>query len=291
MNYMTKTIAAGFIYLTLFSSCFTERQAYFLAPQNAAANPYHAMPMKSDSLKSAFYANGVYTNGSANDRQSDHVWSLEGSLHRSHNFGIFQAYYGANLTLGSYNISDYYRSDYRYSGGFIGTYYPVDTPYHIAATNKFFGAYGVSGGINLVMSHEHKKYNKHSEWRALGLETSLQNEFGEYNQFRKNLSDTGANVNFRNSFSAYLGLYTEWVWTSRYKTEGGVKLAWGLCINPENNYLKYLDRPITPLLNFSVNWHVTRNRYTGFMQINLGTYADNIQFGLTYRLTKKKAGQ
>ena len=288
---MTKLTLPGLIFLTLLNSCIPERRAYFLAPQNAAANSYHSIPMKSDSLRSTIYVNGVFRNGSSNDRQSDHVWSLEGSMHRSHNFDMFQAYYGANLTLGSYNISDYYRSTYQYGGGYFGTYYPVDTPYHIPASNKFFGAYGVFGGINLVFSHVHEKYHRHSEWRALGLETSLQNEFGDYNRFRKNLSDTGANINFRNSFSAYLGLYTEWVWTTRNKTEAGVKLTWGLCINPENNYYKYLESPITPLLNFSVSYHITKNHYTGFVQINLGTYADNIQFGLTYRLTKKKSGR
>jgi len=57
-----------------------ERQSYYLSPQNANSNPYRAIPMKADSLKSAIYMNGVFSTGSANDRAADHVTAFQGSF-------------------------------------------------------------------------------------------------------------------------------------------------------------------------------------------------------------------
>jgi len=72
--------------------------------------------MKMDSLKSSMYVSGIFSGGSANDRGADHVTMFQGSLHRSNNFGIFQAYYGANLSLGSYYVENYYNFSYNYNG-------------------------------------------------------------------------------------------------------------------------------------------------------------------------------
>jgi hypothetical protein len=273
-------IFSGCIFIFLFSSC-AYRQAYLLSPQNASSNPYQAIPMKSDSLKSAVYAGVSFFNGSANDRGADHVYGFQGSLHRSNNFGIFQAYYGGNFTLGSYQVTDYYN----YPMGY-GYPDPNDTVTHILGSGNFFGSYGVSGGINIVTIHQHLTEYRHSEWRALGLETSLQKEFGNYANWPDKLPDSAANVIFRKHFSAYIGLYTEWLWTNKHRTEFGIKMAGGMDLNPGSNYSNYHAASILPLYCFSVAYHFTKYRFTGFMQGNFGTYASNFQIGLSYRLSK-----
>ncbi len=144
-------IYAACIIIPLFTSCI-ERRTYYLSPQLANSNPYHAIPMKADSLKSAIYASTVFTSGSANDQGADHLFVFQGSVHRSNNFGIFQAYYGANLSLGSYHVSDYYNM--YYNQGYGNPYY-LDSLNHIPNSNNFFGSYGVSGGINIVSTHQH----------------------------------------------------------------------------------------------------------------------------------------
>jgi len=271
---------SGCIAISLFSSC-AYRQEYFLSPQNANSNPYHAIPMKADSLQSAMFVSAVFFNGEANDAGADHVFGFQGSFHRTNQFSIFQAYYGANFTLGSYQVTDYY--NYGQGYGYPNTY---DTAIHIPGVGCFFGSYGVSGGINLVVTHQHRRIYRHSEWRILGIETSLQKEFGKYADWRDKLPDTTANVIFRNHFSAYLGLYTEWLWTNKHKTEFGFKMSVGEDLNPGSHYTSYYAESILPLYSFSIAYHVTKARFTGFMQTNFGTYATNFQIGLSYRLGK-----
>jgi hypothetical protein len=275
-------IYAACIIIPLFTSCI-ERRTYYLSPQNANSNPYHAIPMKADSLKSAMYVSTVFTTGSANDQGADYLFVFQGSVHRSNNFGIFQAYYGANLSLGSYHVSDYYNV---YNLGYSYPYFQ-DTLNHIPNSNNFFGSYGVSGGINIVTTHPHLNKNKHSEWRILGLETSLQKEFGQYADFRDKLPDSTANIIFRKHFSAYMGLYSEWLWTNRDQVEFGFKMGFGTDLSPGSSYTNYFAPSILPLNCFSIAYHVKKDHFTGFIQTNFGTDASNIQFGLSYRLGKK----
>ncbi len=268
----------------LYSSCIPERQGYLLSPQNANSNPYHAIPMRSDSLKSAIYVNGLFSGGSANDRGADHVTMFQGSMHRSNNFGLFQAYYGAGFSLGSYYVEDFYNLNHHFSA--TNPLF-LDSSNHIPGSHNFFGTYGVSGGINLVTSHEHIRKSRHSEWRILGLETSLQSEFGAYSDMRGKLPDTAANVIFRKELSAYLGLYTEGLWTNRDNIEFGIKLAAGMDLNPGSSYSNYYTQSILPLYSFSITFHLKKDRFAGFLQSNFGTYADNVQIGFNYRLGRK----
>lgn len=272
---------SGCFVISLLNSCIY-RQGYYLSPLNANSSPYHAIPMKIDSLRSAIYVNGIFSNGSANDQGADHVTAFQGGIHRSNNFSIFQAYYGANLTLGSYRVSEYYNSTIFYGG--YGSPLINDSLNHIPNSVNFFGSYGVSGGIDIVTTHQHIRKYRHSEWRILGLETSLQREFGKYSDFRNKLPDTTANIIFRKHFSAYAGLYTEWIWTNKHKTEVGFKMAVGMDLSPGNCYSNYYAPSILPLHCFSIAYHVKKGHITGYIQANFGTYADNIQFGLSYRL-------
>ena len=247
---------------------------------------YHVIPMKSDSLKSAIYVNGIFSTGTANDQGADHVFLFQGGVHRSHNFGIFQAFYGASLSMGSYRVGEFYKP-YRDNLGNLLYPYKFDSLNRTPASSNFFGSYGFSGGINIVATHQHLKKSRHSEWRILGIETSMQNEFGKYADLRSKLPDTAANAIFRKQFSAYLGLYTEWLWSNQKQTEFGFKISAGEDLSPGSCYGRYYSELSLPLFSLSLNYHVTRQKYTGFMQVNFGSYASNIQFGLSYRLGKK----
>jgi len=278
---------ARLLCLSFLNSCMEARQGYYLSPDNSNSNPYHPIPLHSDSIRHAFYINGGYYIGMANYFGFDQVSVGQFSIQRSNNFGIFQAYYSADLHLGAYNIADFYNCHYRYSGGWFGSF-PIadDTIYHIPDKGKFFGSYGFSGGINIV-----KSSGRH-EWRALGIETTVQNEFGNYADFRKNLPDSAANLIFRNTLTATIGLYTDMIWKSRHERVYGFKFSGGFIINPRNNYSQMITdikstKNIFPLTYFSPCFHASREKVTGFIQFNFGSYADGFQMGFSYKLGKK----
>ncbi len=276
----------GFSMVYVFIGCTPERQGYLLSPQNNTSLPYHAIPMKEDSLRGATYLSGIFTMGSANARLADGLYALQGNIHRSNNLGLIQIYYGANLTLGSYLISDFYNYSH-YPG------YPTagDSLNHTPSSTHSFGSYGIMGGLNIVKTHSHIRKSTFSEWRILGLETSLQNEFGNYADYRHSLPDSAMNIIFRKHFNAYLGIYTEWLWTSRNKMEYGIKLSAGTDLNQTANFSNYYAYSIFPLYTFSIAVHVRKDRFVGFVQTNMSNYAANVQLGFNYRLGKSKTHQ
>jgi len=271
----------AFFIALLFCSCLAHRQGMYLSPLDSQTIPYHTIPLKSDSLKSAFYGSLIYSTGTANDRGQDWVRAGQVSIYRSHNLGNVQAYYGANATIGTYGLSDFYNSHYTpgnfsVSGGDI----PIDTFYHIPGRKYSFGSYGISGGINGV------KTLRHLEWRYLGFETSIQKEFGDYYEFRKNLVDTAANIIFKNNLTGTIGIYTESLWRNRYGTQYGLKFSLNMLINPKSDYTMQNTYGIFPISYFSMTFHMTTKHITGFMQGNFGTKAVSFQIGTSYRIGK-----
>jgi hypothetical protein len=274
-------LAAIFIPL-LFSSCLVHKRGMYLSPLDSQTVPYHTIPFKSDSLKSAIYGSIVYSTGTANDQGQDWIHAGQAYIYRSHNLGNVQAYYGGNFTLGTYGTSDFYNSHYT-SGqrGIIGGGdQPIDTFYHIHANRYFFGSYGVSAGINGV------KTLRRMEWRFLGLETSIQKEFGDYYKFRENLPDTAANIIFRNNLTALIGIYTESLWRNRHNTQYGLRFSLNMLINSKGNYTSQNTYSIFPVAYFSSSFHTTVKQFTGFMQVNFGTKAASFQIGTSYRMGK-----
>ncbi|HWK05239.1 MAG TPA: hypothetical protein VNS58_16475 [Puia sp.] len=113
---MRKTTAPFLLLLPaipfLFGGCIYS--SHFQSPFYGTSEPYHTIPLKSDSVPSATYVSGVFTEGGANDGLRDNVFSFTGSIYRSHNFGHFQGFYGGNVSLGSYNVGHYsYYNDAR----------------------------------------------------------------------------------------------------------------------------------------------------------------------------------
>jgi hypothetical protein len=70
-------------------------------------------------------------------------------------------------------------------------------------------------------------------------------------------------------------------------------MALGMMVNPQSDYTEFKPlnstaaSDIFPLTYFSMSFHTTREPYSAFIQLNLGTYADNFQIGMSCRLGKK----
>jgi len=205
----------------LLSGCI-RRQAFYVSPYNGLNNSYHSIPLRSDSLKSAFYVNSAIFTGSANDYGHDDMFAFQTSLSAGHNFGYFQAYYGAGITLGNYRVNTFdsfgiSRSvDYKIINQYAGS--------------KFFGTTGIEAGFNLVIPLGI------SEWRVLGIETSMQQEFGQYLQFRKQLPDSAATLVVRNSFLTTLGGYSEITAKTNHGSVG-FKIAIGTLLGSAYHHL------------------------------------------------------
>lgn len=262
------------IVFVLSAGCVTN--SYFLSPSNAASTPYHEVPVQSDSLRHAEYLGLLFTYGNENSQWRDNLIAGQIRFHRTNQFGIFQGYYGANLTLGDYHVAGYHLSPY-VNQRFDSIYYTAKS------SNQFFGDYGLNGGINIVSS-----FPGGGEWRIIGTEFSLWREFGNYYIYRKNLPDTAANVIFQNNLTGTLGLYTDFVAKSRQGVRIGYKLGWGVLLNPESDYSKaYYSGTINPIIYITNTVHVSTEKYSGFLQLNISSFhAINLQLGTAFHLDK-----
>lgn len=264
--------------LFFYNGCIPRTQpAYYLSPFDVNSNYYHAIPLKSDSINAAAYANLSFSAGQANAQSGDQLYAFHSNFHRSNNFGKFQAYYGAGLTLGSYHVADYYRVKYS-GGGFGGPLYS-DTIYHLPSSHDFFGAYGFSGGLNFALPFKHSK----GEWR-FGIQTSLQHEFGKYLSFRKSLPDSAIDILATDNWTKQIGIATEWVKRKR-SVELGYKIAVGWSFPSGSNYLG--DSSYGKPFYITNTIHLTKGKVNGFCQINVGNHTTTFQTGVNYMLCKK----
>jgi hypothetical protein len=279
---MKKNTPYLFGILSFCSSCHTLFQpAYYLSPLDINSNYYQAIPLKSDSIKRATYGSMAFTVGSANDQGRDHLYSFHSNFHQSHNLGNFQVYYGAGFALGSYHVAEYRRIYYQGGAGLYNPYI-ADTTYHIPSSNNFFGAYGINGGFNFV----HSFRNRPGEWR-IGVETSLQNEFGKYLSFRKSFPDSAIEILATYSWTKTMGGYVEWLWKRAYSpTLFGFKVSGGTSLISSATY-RGNQNSNSPFY-FSSTFHVTKEKITWFSQFNTGTYTNTFQTGINYVLGKKK---
>jgi hypothetical protein len=256
--------------LLILSSC-TQR-AFYLNPFTTNSHPYRTIPLKSDSIRSAGYLSAVFSMGGSNEGLRDGVFAFQPSYYRAHNLKNFQAYYGAGLSLGLYDVS-------RYSGKTKN----VDTALiNRLSGNKFVGGAGIFGGANIVSSFGR------TEWRVLGIEGTVQQEFGNYLGFRKKLPDTSVNAITRSKVSGTLGLYTDIIHKTR-KGSAGVKFAYGTSL--QRIWGNFRDYTRIPDIRTSIvpgyasfTFHVTKDQYTGFFQFNRGSYAGSLQLGMNYQL-------
>lgn len=263
---MKKTPYLLFAVIFIIQSCSTNYSS-FVSPLEATSFQYHTIPLQSDSVKSATYFSANVSLGSSLSN-NDFMYSFQANIHRSHNFGFLQAYYGAGILAGSYRFDRF--NDYNY---YPGTYNSFPSP-------KFFGAYGINGGINAVFNFGN------FEWRVFGMEGSVYNEFGEYINFRKTASDSTSSVRETNSLTKTLGGTTEFLWKRRRGSIFGYKMAIGGFFIADKNFhsLEYYQKP----MYFSNTLHLTKGNMTAFWQMNIGSYLSTFQMGINYKLGNKK---
>jgi hypothetical protein len=247
------------------------RKAYYFSPFNGNNAYYHAIPLQTDSIKGASYVSGVGSIGSADDLGADHLFSFYGNFHRSFVFKNFNGYYGTNLSMGSFRITPF---DY-YSPG-----RNRDTLNTMAGT-KFFGGYGVHGGMNMVLQLPEK-----GEWRILGVELSIQKEFGDYLKFRKQLPIDQAEVIDKRSVFVTAGINTNIIF-NLYPGSVGIKFALGTSLHKVYGVLPgYRPNDYIRPLYFTATLHFTKDRTTGFLQAHVARFAQGLQLGMSYRLGK-----
>ena len=253
-----------------FSSCI--ENSYLHSPMQGSSSAYHAMPVASDSVRSATYVNGALSIGGMNENWRDNVYTFQAGLHRAHVLNHFRLNYGASLALGSYNVKPYnnYYSNY------------VDSLFYRNGGAKFFGAYGIYGGISAAT-----RMGRRGEWRYIGVEGSLFNEFGEYYTFRKNLPDSQATEIDKKKYLGAVGINTELIFKGRSQTKFGIKIGLGSYLRRLYYYddysTGYYYRPHDDLLYFSNTYHFTFKKTTTYFQFNIATHAAHFQVGYNYR--------
>jgi len=270
----TKLLLPAFACLLFFNSCV--ERAFFHSPLQGNIATYHAMPVGSDSIKAATYVHGVLSIGSMNDDLRDNVYTFQTGVHRAHVLNQFRFNYGAALVLGSYNVKPYYN---------YNSYYNNYIDSAVRAGNKFFGAYGVFGGVSAAIPLN--RNSGRGEWRYLGVEANLYNEFGEYYTFRKQLPDSSADEIDRKRYFGSVGLTSEIIFKGRSQNKFGIKVGFGSYLrrlsytndNVNNYYHQGND-----LWYFSNTYHFTLRKSTTYFQFNIATHAAHFQLGLNYRL-------
>lgn len=265
----------------LLTSCTTVRQqAYYVSPFNGHPSDYHPLPVSVDSAHTAVYIHAAFLNGSANQRRTDGVTAFRSSISVAHHTGILQAYYGGDFTIGAYKMG-------KWDTG--ATYLPVRVSLPPANTeflnsksgSKTFGGVGFDAGANLVWP------NGQCEWRYIGVETSMHQEFGDYLSIRKGLPDSAASLLIRNPFFATLGLSTEIVKRTSYG-EFGFRFVKGWSLGNAYQNSGVYDKEAGKHLHYgygSFSFHLTTGRYTAYIQFNGATQARSLNLGIHYRLT------
>ncbi len=232
------------------------------------------MPVQSDSLKSATYADGAFTIGGLNDQWRDQVYSFQLDVHQAHVLDNVRIYYGASASLGSYNVKPY--------GYFNNNQYTADSALNDRSGHKTFGAFGANAGISFTAP-----MGKKGEWRYVGLEGSLYNELGDYYSFRKNLPDSVADVIDKKKYFGSLGISTELVFKGRSNRKFGIKFAGGTYLRRlyyNFNYTGNQQAQYSDLIYFSNTYHFTSDKVTTYFQINIATQAGHFRVGMNYRL-------
>jgi hypothetical protein len=171
--------AASLLLIASLGGCYVvPRQAIYVSPFNGNNNAYHSIPLKSDSIRSAFFAHASFSAGSANYtsnsstsasayKNGDDLYSFEFNIYRTHNAGVLELYYGGHFALGNYSVNkfDSVLNDPTVNYQNINQY----------AGKKSFGGYGLDAGTDIIVP-----IYGGSEWRVLGFEFSLTREFGQY---------------------------------------------------------------------------------------------------------------
>jgi hypothetical protein len=263
--------------MAFMASCIHITHAYYQSPFQTNTSDYKTIPTHTDSARSALYASGVFTIGTANDRWRDGTGGFIGSIYRSYTSKYLQGYCGFTGMIGGYHVKAYPIDTFTYAAAYRENLNLDDSLINSLAGSKIWGGLGLTGGINFSLP-----FHKH-EWRVIELEGSLLREFGQYRDFRQKLPDTSANLIDRSKLYFTLSIGTDLVF---YIRNGQVGYKAAAVFSTRNLHGFYKDRqPFTRTSGyFSQTLHLTIKKVTGFSQLNFGTWAMSYQLGMSYRL-------
>lgn len=267
------TLIPLFFLLNLLSSCFIEQQAFYLSPKHATSDHYKTIPVVSDSLQAASYLSATINAGGANHRLIDGNAGLQVNFHHSKTWRHLQGFYGAGVTTGLYDVSSIIFPGNGVNSGWINR----------RSGTMFYGSYGVHGGINYV-----HPWQSGSEWRILGIAANMQQEFGRYQQFRKDIPVSGANIIERSNLYGGFTVSTDIIGRFPDGSLLGFKMAFNQSFRRLSGMLSNLDQVAGYPKYMSHTVHITLKRWTGYGQLNTGSDATNVQVGLVRRIAGKK---
>lgn len=259
------------------------QQAFYTSPVNGYANQYHPLPQIIDSAHTAFYAEAGFYSGGVNTNGRDYQNTFHGSFTIAHHTDRIQAWYGGDLFLGSYHMGQWDTTGYHT--------YPAqsEVPFRPDVLNSYsgahsFGSMGFHGGANFVIPMTK------GEWRVLGVEGSVNHDFGQYYHIRKKLPDSAASIIARGPNYGTLGISSELI-GSTSNGEFGFRMATGWALGKPYNRTNVYDYKREKYVSygyFSMTTHFTHDRFTLYGQLNFATKADGVSFGLAYRLNKPR---
>lgn len=270
---------------TSLAACFTvPQQAYYVSPLNGNAEDYHPQPLLCDSSTTGFYVRSAWFGGSANDLGNDRLsgWNL--SVYAAHHAGHIQFFGGLDLSLGNYNVGKWDTSYQFPSILNLVQWAPPGQSQNLRpfAGPKFFGSTGISGGVDFAVP-----FRSGGEWRVIGLETSLQREFGDYLSFRRQLPDSLVTLVVRNRLFGTLGASTEIIGRLGPEGEWGIRWAMGGVLGPDYNHLHIYDNVSQQPLVYKyvdLSLHFSYSHFTLYFQLNSATKASTGHIGLVYRM-------
>lgn len=263
---MRKMLAALVASSLLLTGC-ASISASFFSPLNGNAPAYRSMIVKQDSLRAASHISGSVYLGAANEfTHPNAVFAVNTSVSRSHVIGKFGLRYGLNLGLGGFHVAKMDKSSLTD---------PAVDPEYISSHkgNYFFGSYGADGAVHYLYN------NERVEWRVIGIEWSVNNEFGNYLSFRKQMPATASPYIDRGSWFNTAGIYTEVVDVHKGGRRNSFKFGTGQSIPSR----KYPSRTFH-FRYYSFAFTVTRDKWTGSTLYIAGQKAYGLQLGLSYRL-------
>jgi hypothetical protein len=271
---MFKLTLLPIVFLLFFlPSCFIEQQAFYLSPKHATSNHYKTIPLVSDSFRAASYVSATVNAGGANHRLLDGNAALLLNFHQGRTWRHLQVSYGAGVTAGLYDIAPII---------FPGNGVNAEWINPRSGTN-FYGNYGAHGGVNYVYP-----WASGGEWRILGIEATVQQEFGAYQRFRKDLPVSGANIIERSNLYGGFTVYSDIIGRFSDGSTIGYKMAFSQSFRKLSGMLSNLDQVEGYPKYMSHTVHITLDAWTGYGQLNSGSDATNVQLGMVRRIGGSK---
>jgi hypothetical protein len=158
------------------------------------------------------------------------------------------------------------------------------------AGDKFFGSLNGNGGLAIAFPISEK-----AEWRILGVQATVQKEFGKYLDFRKKIVKDSISVSGISTSSVLgtIGFSTEFIFKTR---SGAFSIFQQYNILTGKDY-KYNDFDFESDLYppsgkrysyWSNTYAYSFKNITAYLQGNTGRRMMNFQIGMNYKLTASK---